>query len=97
MLTCSAKRSKPRCNRPTFKKVGGVLHTMPRNRHECPQCKKNGLARVAAGIWECRNCGHRKAGGAYEPDTGADQLLRRALREDTEMEQLEAAKEELEG
>ena len=70
---------------------------MPQNRHECPQCKKDGLTRAAAGIWECQNCGHRRAGGAYEPDTGAEQLMQRALEEGAELERLEEAKEAIEG
>lgn len=64
------------------------------DRHECPQCKKQGLTRQAAGVWECQRCGNKIAGGAYEPDTGAEQMMRRALREGTE--ELEAAQEAVE-
>ncbi len=62
--------------------------------HECPQCKRETLRRTASGIWECKNCGNKLSGGAYEPDTGAETMLERALKEETE--ELEEAKEEIE-
>ncbi len=64
--------------------------------HECPQCKKQALQRVASGIWQCKNCGNKVAGGAYEPDTGTQQMMRRALREDASIEELEEAQDALE-
>jgi large subunit ribosomal protein L37Ae len=37
--------------------------------HVCPQCKANKLYRANAGVWECRKCGLKLAGGAYAPRT----------------------------
>jgi ribosomal protein L37AE/L43A len=51
--------------------------------------------RIAAGIWKHKETGEVVTGGAYEPDTGAEQLLQKALQTEVEDEELEEAKEEL--
>ncbi len=52
--------------------------------------------RIAAGIWRDKETGEKIAGGAYKTETGATQIMKKALQKDLEVEELEEAKEELE-
>ena len=47
--------------------------------HKCPSCLKKGLKRQAAGIWTCRNCNLKIAGGAYSPKTSAMKIIENSL------------------
>ncbi len=53
-----------------------------------------GYERIAAGIWKNKETGEKFAGGAFKPDTGAEEILNKALRVETE--ELEKAKEQIE-
>ncbi|MCD6470072.1 50S ribosomal protein L37ae [Candidatus Bathyarchaeota archaeon] len=40
-----------------------------KKKHPCPRCGMKAVRRVSVGIWACRKCGFRFAGGAYTPRT----------------------------
>ncbi|MEN3047514.1 MAG: 50S ribosomal protein L37ae [Candidatus Caldarchaeales archaeon] len=35
--------------------------------YKCERCGRVTVRRVAVGIWQCRKCGHKFAGGAWAP------------------------------
>ncbi|MCW1301129.1 MAG: 50S ribosomal protein L37ae [Candidatus Nanoarchaeia archaeon] len=38
-----------------------------RKKYNCPVCGKRSLRRKVHGIWECKRCGVKIAGGAFSP------------------------------
>jgi large subunit ribosomal protein L37Ae len=51
-----------------------------RRPHECPQCHFKTVRRLSVGIWLCRKCGVKFAGGAYTPSTKLGEIARRATK-----------------
>jgi large subunit ribosomal protein L37Ae len=49
--------------------------------HECPRCHVRAVKRLTVGVWSCRKCGVKFAGGAYLPATKLGDISKRAARE----------------
>lgn len=75
-VTGSAGRFGPRYGRFIRKRVTEV-ERVTRARHICPRCESLAVSRKGTGIWECRKCSFKFAGGAYVPQTP---VLKVALR-----------------
>ncbi|MBU0469964.1 MAG: 50S ribosomal protein L37ae [Nanoarchaeota archaeon] len=60
----STKRFGPRYGR-SLKNKFSLIETQQRAKHKCPYCNKDGVKRVALGIWQCRKCDSKFAGKAY--------------------------------
>ena len=55
-----------------IEKISGALH-------RCPKCDMESVARRGTGIWECRKCGYKFAGGTYQPVTPTMKIAQRAI------------------
>lgn len=75
-VTGSAGRFGCRYGRFVRKRVA-EMEKISRAYHRCPRCDVMGVHRKGTGIWECRKCDFKFAGGAYQPQTP---ILRVALR-----------------
>lgn len=62
--------------------------------YKCPECGSD-VDRNTAGVWECTKCDKKFAGGAYSFETGAQEMIQKALELDEGLEELEEAKEEV--
>lgn len=62
----SAGRFGPRYGKKIRMRVAKVERSA-KAKHICPDCQALQLRREAAGIWTCRKCGLKMAGGAYTP------------------------------
>jgi len=55
-----------------------AIEAIQKQKHACPKCSFLKVKREASGIWLCKKCGHKFAGGAYVPRTtlagGADNV-----------------------
>ncbi|MFP4045672.1 MAG: 50S ribosomal protein L37ae [Candidatus Aenigmatarchaeota archaeon] len=48
--------------------------------YACPECGEEAVVREAKGIWKCKKCGEKFAGGAWKPKTGAQKMVKKAIK-----------------
>jgi large subunit ribosomal protein L37Ae len=65
-----AGRYGPRYGVRTRKQIATVIRSKSKA-YECPSCRHRAVRRVSTGIWKCRKCNLKFAGGAYSPKTSA--------------------------
>jgi len=46
------------------------IETRKKKEKICPYCERPALKRIAAGVWYCKKCKTKFAGGAYFPKSG---------------------------
>lgn len=51
------------------KKLVAEVERRQKQKHACPYCERLALKRIASGIWYCKKCKSKFAGGAYFPRT----------------------------
>ena len=77
-ISKSAGRFGPRYGRFIRKRVVEV-EEISRATHTCPSCDQVAVRRKGTGIWECRKCGYKFAGGAYVPQTPTFRIAQRSI------------------
>jgi large subunit ribosomal protein L37Ae len=50
------------------------IEAAQRQKYVCKKCGKRGVKRIGTGIWECKSCGHKFAGGTYTPSTPSSKM-----------------------
>lgn len=77
-ITAMAGRFGPRYGRFIRKRVVEV-ERISRALHPCPRCDTVAVKRQGTGIWACRKCGFKFAGGAYTPETPNYAIAKRSI------------------
>ena len=63
----------------TRRRFSGIVSEM-KKKHMCPQCNSSSVRRESVGIWVCKKCGFKFAGGAYVPATKLGTTAERSAR-----------------
>ena len=60
------------------------VEVIQKAKHICPNCGHQKVKRLNTSIWECKKCGVKFAGGAYNPKTESGQNFEKMLRGEAE-------------
>jgi len=55
------------------------MEAIEKAKHRCPRCDIVAVKRSGTGIWNCRKCGFKFAGGAYTPQTPNFKVSQRTI------------------
>lgn len=55
------------------------VERLQKAKYKCPRCEFVAVKRYASGIWRCRHCGLKFAGGAYAPTSKEIEALEEQL------------------
>ncbi len=55
------------------------IEAVQRQKYVCKKCGKKAVKRAGTGIWECKHCGYKFAGGCYQPVTSAGKLVEKSV------------------
>ena len=58
----------------TLRKRVKSIEEVQKQWHICPSCKSKKTKRISVGIWQCRFCEFKFAGGAFIPATSTGQI-----------------------
>jgi large subunit ribosomal protein L37Ae len=59
------------------------VELIQRKKHTCPSCKHTSVKRLSTGIFSCRKCGVKFAGGSYIPKTEVGFQVDKIIRGET--------------
>jgi len=61
------------------------VEILQKAKHICPSCGHQKVKRVSTGIWQCKKCETKFAGGAYLPQTETGQNVKKMFKGEVEI------------
>ncbi len=61
-----------------IRKLVSRIEAKMRGPHKCPRCSTPKVKRIGLGIWQCKKCNYKFAGGCWLPQTEAGKLSLRS-------------------
>lgn len=61
------------------------VEILQKAKHICPSCGHKKVKRVSTGIWQCKKCETKFAGGAYLPQTETGQNVKKMFKGEVEI------------